>query len=225
MVEIPCGESCFPITTHEPHSFSISAKGEAAIRILFVNCCLRPAHVSRTYGLCNAFIEEYVRRNPEHRIVTTVLKDENLSPLSCERVRERDALIAGAQWDSELFRHAREFAGADKILIGAPYWDLSFPALLKIYFENIFVCGIAFRYGDTGPIGLCAAKKLLYVTTSGGYIGNGDFGSEYLRGVCSMFGIPDFRAFRAEGLDIRELVSNDILSEAMGSVRELARQW
>ena len=140
-------------------------------------------------------------------------------------MNERDALIAGAQWDSELFRHAREFAQADKILVGAPYWDLSFPALLKVYLENVFVCGVAFRYGEAGPVGLCAAKKLLYVTTSGGYIGDRDFGSEYLRGVSSMFGIPDFRAFRAEGLDIRELAPDDILREATGSVKEIARQW
>ena len=42
--------------------------------------------------------------------------------------------------------YAKQFAGADTIVIAAPFWDLSFPAILKTYIENIYVTGIVSRY-------------------------------------------------------------------------------
>lgn len=47
--------------------------------------------------------------------------------------------------------------------------DLSFPARLKIYLENIYVTGIVSKYDENGrPRGLCRAERLYYVTTAGG---------------------------------------------------------
>lgn len=45
-----------------------------------------------------------------------------------------------------MFKYAHEFANADLIVIAAPFWDLSIPALLKVYIENIAVDGITFEY-------------------------------------------------------------------------------
>ena len=36
----------------------------------------------------------------------------------------------------------RTIANADKIVIAAPFWDMSFPSLLKVYIENIYTIGI-----------------------------------------------------------------------------------
>ncbi|MGN0541035.1 MAG: hypothetical protein ACI4IZ_05345 [Acutalibacteraceae bacterium] len=64
--------------------------------------------------------------------------------------------------------------------------------------------GLTFLYGSDGvPISYCRAKKLIYITTSGGYIGGTDFGFEYIKTVTkSFFGIENFSFFSAEGLDI-----------------------
>ena len=43
----------------------------------------------------------------------------------------RDALREKEAYDSPMFALAREFAAAEKIVVAAPYWDLSFPAVLK----------------------------------------------------------------------------------------------
>ena len=67
---------------------------------------------------------------------------------------------------------ARLFADADLVVVGAPYWDLSFPALLKIYIENIMVLGVTFIYGERGQvIPLGRAGRMFYISTAGGYIG------------------------------------------------------
>jgi FMN-dependent NADH-azoreductase len=203
----------------------VRSRGDDSINILFIDGSIRPPDISRTHRVCSRFLAEYRRRNPDARVSVLPLRDEPLAPLSFERITKRDALLAEGAMTNDMFVHAIRFAEADRILVGAPYWDLMFPSLLKIYLENVSVCGITFRYSETGPRGLCRAEKLLYVTTAGGVIGAFDFGSEYLRGLCTLFGIADFQSFPVEELDIRRDAADDILEEALGSVERLAARW
>ena len=103
------------------------------------------------------------------------------------------------------------------IVIAAPYWDLSFPAVLKAYFEQINVLGLTFEYtADGRPRGLCKARKLIYVTTAGGPILSDEYGFGYVKALAQNFyGIPDVRQIRAEGLDIIGADAERILREAM----------
>ena len=98
----------------------------------------------------------------------------------------------------------------------APYWDLSFPAQLKIYIENIYATGIVTRYGADGrPEGMCRAEELIYVTTSGGPF-DGRFGYGYVKALAEdYFGIPATRLLLAEGLDIRGNDPEAILQKVM----------
>lgn len=140
--------------------------------ILFVNCCIsQKKEESRTLGLCRAFIEAYEKAHPQDRVSELALEDEALSWMTAPRLNQRDGLVEKGDYDDELFCYARRFAQADKIIVGAPYWDKSFPALLKVYIENVSVNGIAFHYTENGPEGLCRARKLLYLLTCGGKSG------------------------------------------------------
>ena len=89
-------------------------------------------------------------------------------------------------------------------MVAAPYWDLSFPAALKQYFEQINVLGITFKYSPEGtPIPLCKEKELIYVTTAGGVFVPEEFGFGYVKALAQGFyGIPDVRQVREVGLDI-----------------------
>ena len=86
----------------------------------------------------------------------------------------------------------------------------------KIYFENITVSGITFEYSNQGrPVGKCNAKKLYYITTSGGYIGENNFGFDYVKALAeNFFGINEVRFFSAEGLDVFGADVQAIISEA-----------
>lgn len=106
-----------------------------------------------------------------------------------------------------MFDYAKQFASADTIVIAAPYWDLSFPALLKTYFENIYITGIVSEYDENGlPHGLCRANELYYVTTAGGpYDPTYSYG--YVESLAkNFFGISTTHLVKAEMLDI---VGND----------------
>ena len=166
-------------------------------KILFVNACVRPE--SRTLALARHALG-HLRGD----ITEVELQREDLPPLDAARLRQRDDLSRRGDFSGPVFRHARQFAAADQILIAAPYWDLMFPALLKIYLEAVTVCGLTFRYTPDGrPEGLCRARRLVYVTTAGGPTAGLDFGFDYVRALAAQFyGIPDVRGYRAEGLDI-----------------------
>ena len=178
---------------------------------LFVNACARED--SRTLVIAKDVIQKI-----GGDVVELELFKEGLKELDTERLKKRDLLLKKNALDDPRFFYAKQFAEADEIIIAAPFWDLSFPAVLKIYIENITVSGITFQYIDGRPIGLCRAKKLTYVTTSGGEIFE-DFGYTYLRALAKNFyGIPETVAVRAMNLDVMQIDAESVLKDADISV-------
>ena len=113
-------------------------------------------------------------------------------------------LLDQKAFDDEMFRYARQFAAADEIVIAAPYWDMSFPSLLKVYFEHVTVSGLTFAYGETGaPVKLCKANTLRYFSTVGGFVKDqGHHGVSYIQALCAMYGIENFFEYHIDGLDM-----------------------
>ena len=119
-----------------------------------------------------------------------------------------------------MFEQARLFASADKIVIAAPYWDLSFPAVLKQYIEQINVLGITFVYTPEGvPKGLCKGSELYYITTAGGdYMPEG-YGFGYVKALAENFyGINDVKIIKATGLDIYGANIEKIISDTIDKI-------
>lgn len=125
--------------------------------ILYVNACVRKE--SRTKGLAEKLLSRLDRPFEEVRL------EEIDFPISSEDYLDlRDRLIAQGDFQNPLFDLARQFSEAETIVIAAPYWDLSFPAMLKQYLEQITVVGLSFKYSEEGvPISLCRTKRLFYV--------------------------------------------------------------
>ena len=165
-------------------------------KILFINACVRPS--SRTLDLA-----KHVLSKLSGNVEEVKLYNEELMPLDLEEMELRDKSAKSKDFSNSLFNHAKQFADADIIVIAAPYWDLSFPAVVKSYFENITVNGLTFCYGENGiPCGLCKGKRLIYVTTSGGPIIH-NFGYEYISALAKGFyGIKNVQLVKAECLDV-----------------------
>lgn len=166
------------------------------MKILFVNGCPRPN--SRTLELAKAVLDKMQGSVEEVRLF-----EEVPQPLTWESLSLRDELVEQRNFNHPMFDMARQFAGADRIVIAAPYWDMMFPAAVRSYFEGITVSGVTFFYGEDGiPRGLCKAESLIYVTTAGGPVMR-DFGFEYIEALArDFFEISEVRCIRAEGLDI-----------------------
>lgn len=175
---------------------------------LFINACVRGSD-SRTL-----VIAKDILKNIQGITTELVLDNEPLQPLTSTTLSLRENLIKNANFDNPIFNYAKQFATADTIIIAAPYWDLAFPALLKIYLENVCISGISFKYDEGRPIGLCKAKKLIYVTTSGGPI-FADFGYNYIKAVSnSLLGIKDTICYKAENLDLYNISISEVLTKA-----------
>ena len=195
--------------------------------LLFVNACVRGER-SRTLALARHFLSEYQKSHPEVTVTERNLMTERLEPQYPEVLDRRDALWSAGKLDDPSFDAAWQFARADKIVIAAPFWDLSYPAILKIYLERISVTNITFGYdADGNSVGLSRAEKLLLITTRGGNFSLPETewmesGARHLKALCAMYGIPDFQLLCAEGLDD---VRNDkaaLLAGAMAQAGALA---
>ena len=91
--------------------------------ILFVDVCVRGEH-SRTRELAECYLKD-------REFTRLALAEENIKPLDKARLEKRQKLISKGDFSDEIFKYAKQFAQADEIVIAAPYWDFSFPALLK----------------------------------------------------------------------------------------------
>ena len=180
---------------------------EKTVNILFINACVRKE--SRTLVLAKDVLSKM-----QGDITEVNLEKENLAPLNCQSLAERERLLNAGEVEAPMLRYAKQFAQADEIVIAAPFWDLSFPSILKIYMEQIMVAGITFEYRNGCPTGLCKAKRLVYVTTAGGEIFC-DFGYAYIKAIANnFFGIQDTIAYRATNLDVQGISANALLKEA-----------
>lgn len=179
------------------------------MNILYVNACVRDK--SRTNELAQYFINKLNTKIDEIN-----LNKENILPLSKEHLELREFFIKNNDYSHQIFDYAKQFANADIILIAAPYWDLSFPAILKTYIEHINVSGITFCYSEKGyPKSLCKAKKLIYITTAGGIIVSNDYGFGYIKSLAENFyNIKNINYIKAEGLDIYDSNVQKILEKS-----------
>ena len=181
--------------------------------ILFVNACVRKD--SRTKQLAKHLLS-YLEGD---------VKEVRPAELSFPAVDEaflsfRDRCIRERDFSDPIFSLAKDFSAADRIVIAAPFWDLSFPAALKQYFEQINVLGITFVYTPEGiPAGLCKARCLTYVTTAGGSFVPKEFGPGYVRALArNFYGIPEFKLIQAAGLDLDGADIAGILASAKADI-------
>ena len=191
------------------------------MKILFVNACMRGPEHSRTWKLCQAFLDACRARWPQAHITERDPTACDWPVLSAALDAERAKRFRDDPQDP-LFAPARELVQADLILVGAPYWDLAFPAALKIYLEWVSMLGITFRYTREGQqVGLCQAGDLVYATTAGGPLEGQNYGFDYLKGLSKMFGIPRAHCLSAQGLDIQGNDPEAILREAQERAAQL----
>ena len=180
--------------------------------VLYINCCVRKE--SRTNRLAQTVLKKL-----GGEIIELKLYEKDLRPLDNETLMRRMELVGQGDFSDKMFDYAKQFAAADEIVIAAPYWDLSFPAMLKTYFENIYVIGVVTDYDEKGmPSGMCRAKRLIYVTTAGGpYEPTYSYG--YIENLAKVFfGIPETLLIKAEMLDIVGYNAEEIMDRTIKQI-------
>ena len=188
--------------------------------VLFVDCCIR-GNESRTRRLADSFLAAL---DPAYHVTRLNLMEENLSYFKGDYFDERQRLLESGDRSHPRFRYAHQFAEADLIVIAAPFWDLSFPALLKVYIEQVSVDGITFGSTEKGLQGLCQASDMVFLTTRGGFYTDDDMemGSRYLDALHTFFGVGRYHCIAADGMDVAGFDAEGSLREAEMRAQALA---
>lgn len=179
-------------------------------KLIIIDSCMREE--SRTRVILDAAKEVLSAR---YDIETIDVNAIGLPPVTPEMLKERTS----GKVPEKTVALARKIASADRIVIAAPFWDMSFPAVLKAFFENMSLYNVTFTDDGTTCTGLCKCRKVLYITTRGMDIPTGDFrdqGSSYLKALSSLWGLGEVITVAAWNLDYMPV------EKVVGKVRETA---
>ena len=193
------------------------------MKVLMVNCCIsQRGDRSRTLALLASYSAALAEKRPEAEVETAAPEALlTLKPFDAAMLDERDALASIGAWDAPVFRLARQFRAADRIVVAAPFWDLSFPSVLRTYIEYICANGLAYHYEADGCHGDCRAEHLVYLTSGGDFERENSIGVLYWRQLCAMFGIGKFDYVFAGGLDADPALAPERLEAACALARRL----
>ena len=191
------------------------------MKILFVNACMR-GEASRTLSLCRAFLDTLSECLPDAEITEHDLRTMGLRSVTEQVLAVKEPLCDACAWDHPMMQPAVQLQAADAVVIGAPYWDMSFPSVLKVWVENIYVRNLTFRYENDQPVGLLNGSEAVYIQTAGSPIGQNDWGAGYMRAVMNILGIPNFTSVSAEALDLASSDAESIMKDAEARVRQAA---
>jgi len=175
-------------------------------KILYIKANAKPEGTSRTFKISDKFVEEYRRLNPNDEIITLDLYKEGIGFLTEEGISLHRP-TPGEGKNHPILKYAYQFAEADKYIIAAPFWNLSFPAIVKAYIDYVCVTGITFKYTAKGPVGLCEGKKAVHIVGRGGAYSEEpaaayEMGDRYLKTIFGFMGITDFTTIAADKLDV-----------------------
>lgn len=165
-------------------------------KLIVIDACMREDE-SRTRKILAPLMDELRKRYETEEIV---LDGCDYQAVGRRVLAERSSGYV----PREIVCTARKLAAADRLVIAAPFWDMSFPAILKVFIENMSLFNITFKNNGTSFEGLCKCEKVLYVTSRGMDIRTGDpldAATPYIKAVSALWGLGEVLSVAAENMD------------------------
>lgn len=196
-------------------------------KVLYIKANIKNEGESRTFKVSDSFVEEYKKNNPEDEIITLDLYKENIDFLRADDLGKLFVPKDEESKNNSILKYAYQFADADKYIIAAPMWNLSFPAILKAYIDYVSVSGITFKYTAEGPVGLLNNKKAVHIVSRGGGYDNSPYemGDRYLRTILGFFGIKDIETIAIDNLDVMGVNVEEKVEEVIEKAILLAKKF
>lgn len=191
-----------------------------AEKLIIIDSCMREE--SRTRRILKAAEDVLSGR---YEIEKIDVSETGFMPLTPSSLSGRN----NGNVPEEAMALAKRIAAADRLVIAAPFWDMSFPAALKTFFENLSLYGVTFTDNGQTCEGLCRCGGVLYITTRGMNIPDGDpreQGSTYLRALSSLWGLGEVTTVSAWNLDYLSPDEVEVkIAEASARAREIAAKF
>ena len=165
-------------------------------KLVVINACVRQAD-SRTLRIAEPIIEALGKKYSINRYD---LPEMEIVPLTPGLYAQRAEGVV-PEWAKEA---ASAIAKADAILIAAPFWDMSFPAVLKCFFEQTSLFDITFTDNGKSCVGLCRSPRVLYITTRGMDIQTGgplEQATPYIKAIGNLWNLGELTTISACNMD------------------------
>ena len=165
-------------------------------KLLYIDACIRDDE-SRTKRIAEPIVKALEKKYDVQRFV---LNDMDLEIVQRDLIRKR----LNGMIDATVMSWAETVRDADRIVIAAPFWDMSIPAALKNFIELCSILDVTFKTNDKTCYGNCKAEKLLFITTRGMDIPTGDVREQttsYLKALSWLWGIGAMQVVSAENMD------------------------
>jgi len=101
-----------------------------------------------------------------------------------------------------LIRHCQDFNAAELVVISAPVWNFSIPAILKAWIDLIIAPNHTYRFAPGGIVPLHRVQRILFLISSGGRQEKVNVDNHFLSVLMAPFryiGIGDFDVIWADG--------------------------
>ncbi len=164
-------------------------------KLFYIDSCLRKG--SNTKKIADVIIDKL---SEKYEIEMVRLSEYSFPVVDNDILNDR----ANGIVPDEYVEMARSLAAADRLVIAAPFWDMSFPSALKVFFENMSLFNVTFASTDKECYGLCKAEKVLYITTRGMNISTGDEleqATPYIKALSRLWGLGDLHVVSAQNMD------------------------
>ena len=165
-------------------------------KLVVIDACIR-GEESRTRRIAEPILGALAKRYEITRFDLTKMPMEPLTP-------ETYAQRAAGQVPAWALEAAKTVAAADRIVVVAPFWDMSFPAVVKVFFEHISLFDVTFTDNGRSCVGLCKCEKVMYITTRGMNIPTGDSreqGTSYLQALSRLWDLGTVLTVAAWNMD------------------------
>lgn len=190
-------------------------------KLLYIDACIRD-EMSRTKRIATPIVEALKQK---YEVQTLVINDLDLSIVKKELITKRNNGVI----DPQVMSWAESVRDADRIVIAAPFWDMSFPAALKNFLELCSIFNVTFKSDEKTCYGNCKAEKMLYITTRGMDISTGDVleqGTPYLKAISWLWGIGPMQVISAQNMDyLSEKEIEERINKAISEGLRIAEEF
>ena len=190
-------------------------------KLLYIDACIRD-ELSRTKRIATPIVEALKQK---YEVQTLVINDLDLSIVKKELITKRNNGVI----DPQVMSWAESVRDADRIVIAAPFWDMSFPAALKNFLELCSIFDVTFKSDEKTCYGNCKAEKMLYITTRGMDISTGDVleqGTPYLKAISWLWGIGPMQVVSAQNMDyLSEKEIEERINKAISEGLRIAEEF
>lgn len=210
-------------------------------KVLYITA--HPHDDTQSYSMAvgKAFIDTYKEKNPEHEVLHLDLYKEDIPHIDVDVFSGWGKLRAGKGFEElsaeekakvgRLSELVEQFVAFDKYVFVTPFWNFSYPPVMKAYLDSVSLAGKTFKYSEQGqPIGLLTDKKALHIQARGGFYSDGpaaslEMGHRHLQVMMQFFGVPSFEGLFVEGHNKAPEKAKEIKENAIARANDLAHTF